>query len=213
VRGLELSKADFGVTGGGAIDRVTVDGDTVTITVTFEAKVYGNPGSHPVLTAGVSTVTVAAGDTEKAAVFFTGAAGLELTTADFSVTGGGAIDRVTMDGDTVTVTITVTFEANMLPSAKVYNVVVASTSSIVRGSANVKIIHLGKDGEAPSLASEIFVSREGSDIQGIGSREYPFATLAYAYTVAADGQYSPIDDTVHAAEFPGLMNQLPFVLY
>jgi hypothetical protein len=81
------------------------------------------------LTAGVSQVTVVAGDTETAEVFFTGAEGLKLTKTDFGVTGGGAIDSVSVDGDRVT--IIVTFEKNESSSAKVYNVVVSSTSTIV----------------------------------------------------------------------------------
>jgi predicted outer membrane repeat protein len=41
-----------------------------------------------------------------------------------------------------------------------------------------------------SLASTLYVSGTGSDT-AIGSREYPFATLAYAYTVAAAGDKTP----------------------
>jgi hypothetical protein len=111
----------------------------------------GNPSNHPMLTAGVSQVTVVAGDTETAEVFFTGAEGLKLTKADFGVTGGGAVDSVTVDGDRVT--IIVTFKPNTSLLAKIYNVVIASTSTVIGGDTSVTIIHLGISGsEATRIA-------------------------------------------------------------
>jgi hypothetical protein len=117
-----------------------------------ENGVDGNLSSYPVLTAGNSPVIVdynvdrTNGTT--AVVYFTGAAGLPLTSADFAVTGGGAVGDVTVDGDRVT--IIVTFKPNNFLWAKIYEVVIASTSEVVSGDASVKIIHKGTEGSEDS---------------------------------------------------------------
>jgi hypothetical protein len=101
----------------------------------------GNSDGRAVLTAGVSQVAFVAGGTETAVILFTGAAGLALDVDDFAVTGGGAVDRVEVYEDQVL--ITVAFQQNTSPSAKIYIVSVAEDSEVVRGSGSWTIIHWG----------------------------------------------------------------------
>jgi hypothetical protein len=114
-----------------------------------EDAAVSTPDYRTVLTAD-GTITVPAADMA-AAVFFTGAAGLSLNEEDFAVTDGGAIDRVSVADDVVT--IIVTFKKNESLAAKIYNVVIASTSQIVGGDASVKIIHLGTSGSQYSCVA------------------------------------------------------------
>jgi hypothetical protein len=132
------------------------------------APVAGNPSNQPVLRAGVSPVKVeankdATNNTTKV-VFFKGAAGLALDMDDFAVTGGGAIDSVTVTGDVVT--IIVTFKPNTSPSAKIYDVVIASTSERVRGDS-VTITHLGEFGSDDSR----FYLYQGSNVEAPSEAE------------------------------------------
>jgi hypothetical protein len=151
----------------------------------------GNSDGRAVLTAGDSPITVEAGEKTTAgatqAVVFRGAAELELTKDDFGVTGGGAVGSVSVAGDVVT--ITVTFTANEKNRPKAYNVVIASTSEIVRGDARVKVIHLGIGGEGPF---DLYVSENGDDDENDGQPDRPFKTLAYAYTAALN-DYPGVD--------------------
>ena len=88
------------------------------------------------LTAG-QPVTVDAEDTS-AGVTFTGANGLSLTAADFTVSVGAVIGGVSVDGDTATVTVT--FEANTdTVNEKIYTVGIAPNRPAVKGSATVSI--------------------------------------------------------------------------
>jgi hypothetical protein len=163
----------------------------------------GNSDARAVLIAGDSPVTVDALDIKtddttvvdsKKMVFFTGAAELELTEADFEVTSdddtvGGAVYSVNVADDTVT--IVVAFDVNTSPSAKIYNVVIASTSERVKGDANVRVIHNGINGEGPSV---LYVSSDGSDENNGLFPETPFKTLAYAYAAALAAD--PVRNTI-----------------
>jgi hypothetical protein len=87
-----------------------------------------------------------ASDATTGAAEFNGATGLELTAADFSVTGGGTITTVTVDGDKVTVTIT--FAANTTGTTpKTYTVGINANSTKIKGSAKVNITQAA--GSAP----------------------------------------------------------------
>ncbi|GHU69177.1 hypothetical protein FACS189450_01530 [Spirochaetia bacterium] len=163
--GLSLTAADFTVTTGGTIGTPAVSGDAVTVPVTFaantdpstktytvginsgSAKIKG--GATVVITqaaapAGDTRVELSAGSTVNAAytattasVTFTGATGLSLTAADFTVTTGGTIGTPAVSSDAVTVPIT--FAANTDPSTKTYTVGINGASTKIKGEATVVI--------------------------------------------------------------------------
>jgi hypothetical protein len=89
--------------------------------------------SRKELTAG-DPVDVASDATE-ATVTFTGASGLTLTAADFTVGPGAEISLVRGGGDIVSVTVT--FEANTTGTDKTYTVGIAGDSTKIKGSAQV----------------------------------------------------------------------------
>jgi hypothetical protein len=161
-----LVAADFTVTEtGGSISNVSVSGGEAIVTVTFAAntgetaKTYtvsiaagstkikgsttvtitqeGGPDNRTALTAG-SAVDVAASATTADAKF-TGATGLDLAAADFTVTGtGGSISNVSVSDDEATVTVS--FAANTSDtSTKTYTVSIASTSTKIKGNGTVTI--------------------------------------------------------------------------
>ena len=88
------------------------------------------------LTAGMG-VDVNAEDTS-ASVTFTGASGLALTSADFTVSEGAAISALGIDGDTVTVTVSFAANTDMI-NEKTYTVGIAPGSTAIKGSATVTI--------------------------------------------------------------------------
>ncbi|GHV79661.1 hypothetical protein AGMMS49944_14520 [Spirochaetia bacterium] len=163
--GLSLAAADFTVTTGGTIGIPAVSGGTVTVPVTFAVntgtlpKTYTvgiNSGSTKIKGSATVVITQAAAPvldtrTELAAggavnaaysdttadVTFTGATGLSLAAADFTVTTGGSIGTPAVSGDTVTVPIT--FAANNDTSPKTYTVGISSGSTKIKGNATVVI--------------------------------------------------------------------------
>jgi hypothetical protein len=174
-----------------------------------EDGVADTPDYRTVLTAG-GGITVPAGDTAKE-ISFTGARGLKLSKADFGVTGGGAVGGVSVADDNVT--ITVTFKPNESSSAKVYNVVVASISTIARGDASVKIIHLGTDGsEDPRIVLTVGGPVEVSaEVQTVtvtftAGEALTFTPEPGDFTVAGGGTVSEVNvdgDTVTVTvDFP-----------
>jgi hypothetical protein len=205
--GLEqLTSADFGVTGGGAVGDVSVDGDRVTLIITFKAnppsaKVYnvviastseivkgdanvkvihlGTDGSSRIILTAGGPVEVSA-EVQTAEVTFTAGEALTFTPEleDFTVAGGGTVTGVSVDGDTVTVTVG--FPKNNIDSPRNYTVSVAEDSEIVRGSGSVTITQLGADLQASTL----YVSSDGDDEENDGQPDRPFKTLAHAYTAA-----------------------------
>jgi hypothetical protein len=160
---LTLSAVDFAVSEGGTISNVAVNSDTATVSVSFaandsltSAKTYTVSiaadstvikGSATVvitqtivtgkeLTAGPA-VSAAATDISKT-VTFTGATGLNLSTADFAVSAGGTISNVAVNSNTATVTVS--FAANdSFTLAKTYTVSIAPDSTVIKGSAVVVI--------------------------------------------------------------------------
>ncbi|GHU84444.1 hypothetical protein FACS189473_1850 [Spirochaetia bacterium] len=163
--GLSLAAADFTVTTGGTIGTPAVSGDTVTVPVTFaanpgtSAKTYTvgiNGASAKIKGSATVVITQAAAPTldtrveltagsavraaytaTTASVTFTGAAGLTLTAADFTVSAGGTISNPAVSGNTVTVPVT--FAANAGTSAKTYTVGINGASAKIKGGATVKI--------------------------------------------------------------------------
>jgi hypothetical protein len=164
--GLSLTSSDFTVSDGGTVTSVNVTSDTVTVTVTFTAnngiidKTY-TVGINPASTVirGAETVTITQSGIPRteltagpevnvdAAVFtadvtFTGASGLSLEVSDFTVTTGGTIGTVAVNGGTATVTVT--FPANTSASAKTYTIGINPESMTIKGSGTVKITQDGK---------------------------------------------------------------------
>jgi hypothetical protein len=160
--GLTLTNADFTVTEGGYISNVSaVSGDgTVSVTVTLQkntgqdkiyrvniaadsATIKGSAGVIIIqgadprveLTAGLD-VNVAASATTATVTFFTGAAGLTLTNADFTVSTG-TIGTPRVNGGIVSVPVT--FAANTTGKEKTYTVRTAQSSVKIKGSASVTI--------------------------------------------------------------------------
>jgi hypothetical protein len=76
-----------------------------------------------------------------AQVTFTGADGLSLSIVDFEVDKDAEIDAVDVEGDTVTVTVTLPVNTSVL--AKIYTVSIADTSAVVMGDATVTITQSG----------------------------------------------------------------------
>jgi parallel beta-helix repeat protein len=202
--GLALTPADFTISEGGAIDSVAVDGNAVSVMVSFaandsqdEAKTYtvgissasklikggaavtitqsAAGDTRKTLTAG-SAVTAAASDTS-APVTFSGATGLtvgdNLETADFTVSAGGTVSTVAVDGEIATVTIT--FGANNDTQPKIYTVGISSGSENIKGSSTVTITQAGK-----TFTSETakYVSFSTGNDGNPGTEELPWKTIA-----------------------------------
>jgi len=95
----------------------------------------GTTDTRVALTAGPAVN--AAYDDTSASVTFTGATGLTLAAADFTVTGGLSITNVAVSGETVTVTIGLT--ANQFNQSYTYTVGINSNSTKIKGTAAVTI--------------------------------------------------------------------------
>jgi hypothetical protein len=98
------------------------------------------------LTAG-EAVSAAASDTS-ADVTFTGASGLSLSAADFTVSSGGTISDVNVSDYTGTATVSVSFAANIGATPKTYSVSIATDSAKIRGDATVVITQAAATGSA-----------------------------------------------------------------
>ena len=146
------------VTGEANIDNVSVNGDSVTVDVTFTAIGAGDAirtfiigiDTDSIHIRGNATVTITQGETrvwltpgdpvsadddaEEATATFTGATGLTLTAGDFTVISGNAdIGTVSVDDDTVNVQVT--FDANTdTSSAKTYIVGINPASTVIVGT-------------------------------------------------------------------------------
>jgi hypothetical protein len=121
-------------------------------------------------------------DATGATVTFNGAAGLSLTTADFTVTSEGAlsyVSNVSVSGNTVYVTVT--FTPNDTRTDKTYTVGIAANSTKIKGSATVNItqaadtrdlrVELTADPEpiiVTSAATEATATFNGTDTAGLG---------------------------------------------
>ncbi|GHV88285.1 hypothetical protein AGMMS50267_06450 [Spirochaetia bacterium] len=195
--GLSLAAADFTVSTGGTIGTPAVSGDTVTVPVTFaansgtSAKTYtvGINGASTKVKGSATVVVIqaandpsdtrkgltagsavsAAGTATIASVTFTGATGLTLTAADFTVSTGGTIGTPAVSGDTVTVPVT--FAANTGTSAKSYTVGINGDSAKIKGSTTVVITQ----DAAPSTGADL-----GLYIGSAASPEANTGTLALA---------------------------------
>ncbi|GHV63081.1 hypothetical protein AGMMS49587_11930 [Spirochaetia bacterium] len=176
--GLSLAAADFTVTTGGVIGTPVVSGDTVTVPVTFAANTGTSAKTYTVGINGASakikgsaTVVItqdvdpvldtrrelsagsavyAAYTATTASVTFTGATGLSLAAADFTVTTGGVIGTPAVSGNTVTVPVT--FAANTDDtSTKTYTVGINSVSTRIKGSTTMVITQAA----APSTGADL----------------------------------------------------------
>jgi len=169
--GLTLTAADFTVTpdDGAEITSVAVSGDMAQVTVTLtentgqlsrtftvgisstSTEIMGTGtviitqmGLLKELTATPATRNVVASATT-VDVIFTGAirnaAALGLTSSDFNVTGGASFGNVSVDSAGL-VTVTVNFSANAsITTNNTYVVEIASTSTLIGGTAKVTITH------------------------------------------------------------------------
>ena len=172
--GLVLGPNDFYITGGTStyIGRVTIAGETATVTVHFTENTGPDPINYTVsisqtsprvtggesvivsqaalqtLTAG-SIVNIAASDTMGVAVF-TGATGLTLQNSDFAVAGTGAsITGVSVSGDTASVTVTLP-DANTNPIiARNFLVSVSSSSPRIRATTTTIVSQASLGGIPP----------------------------------------------------------------
>jgi hypothetical protein len=177
-----LAAADFTVSSGGTIKSVNVSSGTVTVAVGFAANTVTTPKTYTVsiaagseLIKGSATVTItqkafgddrvtlaaggavsAGADEEGADVTFTGATGLTLAAADFSVTSPGTITAVDVTGGTATVSVS--FAKNTATTARTYTVSIASGSTKISGSATVTITQAA--GTGPVEGEPIIVDFE-----------------------------------------------------
>jgi lysophospholipase L1-like esterase len=137
------------------------------VSLIFEALVFGCPmgtvdGGEYVLqavelTAG-SGVEMGA-DAVTATVTFTGAAGLSLESADFTVSEGAIISAVSVDGDTVTVTVG--FAANTDTEEKIYVVGISPENTVIKGAAAVTITQAGVELNPP-VSANIFIAGDST---------------------------------------------------
>jgi len=223
--GLALTASDFTVSTGGAVSAANVSGDTATVTVTFmantsaQAKTY-TVGIAPASTVikGTATVTVtqvSVTDTRtslvagsavtvgasvtSAEVTFTGATGLTLGTSDFTVSTGGTVSAVDVSGDTVTVTVT--FAANDSAQAKPYTVSIASSSTVIMGTATVTITQAAVTETRTALtagsAVTVGANATSAEVEFTGATGLTLGTSDF--TVSTGGTVSTVDvsgDTV-----------------
>jgi hypothetical protein len=106
----------------------------------------GDKDNRKTLVAGTA---VSASDTAtRASVTFTGATGLNLTAADFAVSGGTVIEDATVSGDTATVDVT--FAVNTTDADKTYTVSIEAGSMLIKGDAKVAITQ-AKAGTSPAV--------------------------------------------------------------
>jgi hypothetical protein len=163
VTNLTVTKDDFTVTDGAAISLVYAGYDEVKITVTFPENpsfteprgftVGISPNSAVIKGTGTVTITQAArakveltagspinvgATAATATASFTGAAGLPLTAADFTVSTGGTITGVTVADGTANVTVTFAENTSEIDT-KTYTVGIASTSVMITGDTTVVI--------------------------------------------------------------------------
>ncbi|GHU16906.1 hypothetical protein FACS1894163_07120 [Spirochaetia bacterium] len=160
----DLYRWDFEIDNDASIQSLTINGNTVTV----EVYIGRNTGADKIYTVriaptstkirGVSTVTITQhdirtllvagpavsvyGSDSSVKVTFTGAtgaAGLYVSTGDFSVDNGAMISNVIVNGDIITVDVYL--GENTGASAKTYIVSIASGSNVIRGSSTVTITH------------------------------------------------------------------------
>jgi hypothetical protein len=178
--GLALTAADFAVSGGVVIKSVNVSGATAAVTISFDAntsitaeKIYVvsvDPNNSNLIKGNVKvtvtqayaedtrTTLTAAGalnvayNVENVDVTFTGATGLTLTTADFTVSSGARISAVSVSANTATVTIN--FNANNdYYSTKTFEAGISHASTVIRGGAIVPITQAARpDGRKTLIA-------------------------------------------------------------
>ncbi|GHV28357.1 hypothetical protein AGMMS4952_11780 [Spirochaetia bacterium] len=220
--GLTLTAADFTVTTGGTIGTPAVSGSTVTVPVTFAANTGALPKTYTVgvnntssLIKGSATVVITqaadpvldtrveltAGSTVSAAytattadVTFTGATGLSLTAADFTVTTGGVIGTPAVSGDIVTVPVT--FTANTDTSPKTYTVGIDNSSTWIKGSATVVItqgadtrdqLTAGSAVDAAYTATDTNVTFTGASGLSLAAEDFTVTTGGVIGTPAVSG--------------------------
>jgi hypothetical protein len=134
----------------------TVSGTTVTFAAAVPKEGGGTQTLPPVdtrvvLTAGTAVGLAAAATTTT--VTFTGATGLSLGIADFAVSTGGTITGVSVNGGTVTVSVT--FAANAVATIKTYTVSAASGSTTIKSSTTVIITQAAV---LPALSGTVSIS-------------------------------------------------------
>ena len=158
-----LEADNFTITGAGAeITDVSVHGPIITITVDFgenetiQPRLFTvgiSPGSTLIGGTGTVTITQAAGRAELAAgsavegeytdtslqAVFTGISGItSLETGNFTITGAGAvISGVSIDDDTVTVTVETGINTSY--ASRSFTVGISPDSTVIRGSETVTI--------------------------------------------------------------------------
>jgi photosystem II stability/assembly factor-like uncharacterized protein len=185
-----LTTADFEVDNNATITSVTVDSSTATVTVTFtpntsttESKTYiVSIASDSAVIKGSETVAInqAANDSDTRAtltpvltveevesyctftsVYFTGAAGLSLSTADFEVDNNATITSVTLVAfDTAMVSVTLPINTSTT-EPKTYIVSIVSGSTEIKGDGTVTITQVGDT--RPTLTPGPPVSVAASD--------------------------------------------------
>ncbi|MDR1868259.1 MAG: hypothetical protein LBQ77_08375 [Treponema sp.] len=144
------------------------------------------------LTAVEATVDVAA-DALTATAEFSGATGLTLAAADFTITPatGATIGEPTVSDDIVTVPIT--FVANTATTAKAFTVGIASSSTKIRGSATVVITQAAATAQPPEDTRVALTA--GANVTDITAAD---TEATVTFTGASDLTLTEDDFTVEA---------------